>query len=74
LTELLELAPIETLRRERAAGPLAVIVLQRQQLRTKPLGFDLGALFRPLLDRSADDITKHLPTDRRIGVQQPFDH
>ena len=68
------MAPIETLRCERAASPLAVIVLQRRQLRTKPYGFDLGALFRPLLDRSADDIAKHLPTNRGIGVQQPFDH
>ena len=25
------------------------------------------------LDRSAEDITKHLPTERGIGVQQPFD-
>ncbi len=64
---------VEVGREERAARPLPVRVLQRQQTRAEPFGRDPRARRLPHLGRFADEIALHLPAQRRIGVEQPGD-
>ncbi len=58
---------------ERAAGPLAVRVLQGEQPGAEPLGRDASAGRRPDLLRGAEQVPLDLPAQRGVGVEQPVD-
>ena len=62
---------VETAREERAAGPLAVGILQCEQLRAEPLGGDPGPSCRPHLPRQSCEVALDLPAQCRVGVEQP---
>src|SRR3954447_16033258 len=63
----------EPARKERAARPLTVLVLTRQQPRAPTLGLHPGAFGAPLGLRRAEKVAHDLPADRRIGCEQPVD-
>src|SRR3954447_10928293 len=63
----------EPARDERAARPLTVLVLTREQPRAPARGLDPGAFGAPLGLRRAQEVTHDLPADRRIGCEQPID-
>ena len=61
-------------REARTAGPLAIGVTRRQQCSPPPLGCNAGPL-RPNLSLGRTcQVTQHLPTDRRVAIEQPVQH
>ena len=63
----------ESLRKERAARPLAIRILLRQQPRPEPLGGDAGPRGFPRLGRSAGQVPLDLPAEGRVGIEQPVE-
>jgi hypothetical protein len=64
---------VEVGREERAAGPLSVRVLERQEPGTETLRGDASTGRLPHGHGSVEQVTLHLPTQRGIGVEQPVD-
>ena len=62
---------VEVGREERAAGPLAVRVLQGEQSGAEALGRDAGAGRLPDVVRRAEQVPLDLPAQRGVGVEQP---
>ena len=58
----------------RAARPLPVFALQRQQSGTPPFRSHALALRGDDLGRGMDEISQHLPADGGVGVEQPLHH
>ena len=56
------------------AGPRPVGPLQGEQPRAHALGGDPRALGRDLIRGRTDQVSQHLPADRRVGVEQPLRH
>jgi hypothetical protein len=74
LSARLGIVEVEVGGEERAARPLAVRVLEREEARTKAFGSDPRPRRFPDLGRFVQEITLDLPAQCRIGVAEPLDH
>ncbi len=73
LADLLPLTTREIVGKERTAGPLAVRVLVGEQPCSPALDLHPGPLRLPCRFRRVGKVAHHLPTDRWVGVEKPFD-
>jgi hypothetical protein len=58
----------------RRAAPVTVQSLLRKQLAAPALRRDLGALGGDLVRRRTDQVSHHLPADRRVGIEEPLNN
>ncbi len=74
LAHLFPLLEVEPGGYESTSRPLAVLVLVCEELRSPTFRLHLGPLGRPFRLGGVQQVTHHLPPDRRVRVEEPSDH